>query len=167
MKIVFDLDGVLRDLNTYLYNKYSIPYPQNWLWKHDNKDIFEWVGQDYQILLHAPETEYCSIVRTYIDNIEIWTCQPPNWRDKTQHWINKHLGTCKVRFLSTKEKEERLDFLVDHILVEDSPNFESYSKIALIDRPYNQHIKANHRICKPEELKELCLMRRSEQHLKV
>lgn len=145
-----------------------MPYPINWNWTHEGKDIFEIIKEDnYKALINSPETEYCPIIRTYIDNIEIWTSQPYSWRDKTTHWVNKHLGTCKIRFLTPEEKESRLNFLIDHILVEDSPNFTDYSKIALIDRLYNRKVHATHRIKTPEELKALCEMKRSEQHLKV
>jgi len=165
MKITLDLDGVLRDLNTYL-SSLGVPYPINWNWTHEGKDIFQIIKEDdYKALINSPETEYCPIVRTYIDNIEIWTSQPYSWRDKTTHWINKHLGTCKIRFLTTEEKEARLNFLSDVVLVEDSPNFISYSKIALIDKPYNKHIHAEHRIKTVEGLKKLCLLKGSEQHL--
>jgi len=167
LRIVYDLDGVLRDLNAYL-ETLGVPYPQEWDWTHEGKNIFQIIKEDgYKALTGAPETEYCPVVRTYADEIELWTCQPPAWRELTYRWIADHLGRCKVRFLTTEEKKERLDFLIDTLLVEDSPNFKDYHRIVLIDRPYNRHIETEHRIKTPQELKELCLLRRSEQQLKA
>lgn len=165
MKIVFDLDGVLRDLVGYIINKTNIPYPTHWDWRIENKDIFEWVKEsDYKALIEAPETKYCSLIKTYMDNIEIWTQQPLDWRDKTLHWINKHFGNCMVRFLSTQEKQTRLEFLTDTLLVEDSPNFTNYNRVILIDHPYNKNIEVSHRIEKPEDLLEVFKLIGSEQH---
>ena len=165
MKIVVDLDGVLRDLNTYLYTNYGVPYPINWTWKHEDKDIFEWVKEDdYLALLEAPETPFCAVIRTYIEDLELWTCQPLEWRENTYQWINNHIGRCKIRFLNTYEKQERLDFLIDHLLIEDSPNFTNYSRIILIDQPYNRHLDVPHRIYSPKELKDVFKMQGSEQH---
>ena len=86
------------------------------------------------------------------------------WREPTLKWIKRHLGCKKIRFLNTQEKRNRLDFLIDTILVEDSPKFDDYNRIALIDRPYNKTIHAEHRITTPQELKELCLLQKTEQH---
>ncbi len=167
IKIVFDLDGVLRDLNAYLC-KLGIPYPKEWVWKYEGKDVFEWIKQDnYKALTEAPETKYSRIAKTYTKDLEIWTCQPLEWREHTYKWLNEHIGRCVVRFLTTEEKEERLNFLTHVVLVEDSPDFKSYNKIALIDTPYNKNVHAEHRITTPAELRELCLLQKNEQHLKA
>lgn len=167
VKIALDLDGVLRDLNTYLHNKYNVPFPQSWLWTHEDKDIYSWVAHSgLQALIDAPETKYSPIVRMYVDKIDIWTCQPMDWRENTLKWVKHHFGCPKVRFLSTKEKEERLEFLTDTILVEDSPQFTNYNKIVLVNTPYNKHIKAPHRISTPGELRDVIMLKGSEQNLK-
>jgi len=167
MKLIFDIDGVLRDLNTYLYTNFGVPYPNNWIWEHGGKNIFDWIKEDnYKALSEAPETKYCSLVRTYIDDIELWTCQPIEWRPYTYKWINNHIGRCKIRFLTTEEKQERLNFLIDHLLVEDNPNFVNYNRIILINTSYNRHLDVPHRISTPEELREVFKLRKSEQNLK-
>jgi hypothetical protein len=142
-KIVFDLDGVIRDLNLYLANKYQIPYPQEWFWTHEGKDIYQWAEEDkLEILLNSPTTEYINIIKEYFGNaIEIWTCQPTAWRPFTLKWLQNNFPETKVKvdFLNGKEKRLRLDSEPNTFLVEDSPQFEDYKRIILIDRPYNKN----------------------------
>lgn len=147
MKIVFDLDGVLRDLNTYVSQRYKCAYPNKWEYKYNGKSIFECIDEDITILEKAPATGYKSIVKAHYQHVEIWTSQPEHWRVYTMQWINKHLGTGSVvHFLTTEEKEAKLSKEEDTVLIEDSPKFISYDNILLIDRPYNQSVKGAIRI---------------------
>jgi len=153
MKIVFDLDGVLRDLCFYLNQKFDVPYPRDWFWKHKGKDIFDWIKEDrYSCLLYAPITEYFLPISKTTEHFEIWTCQPEDWRKYTKLWIIANIGDCTKHYLDTKQKRERLDREPNTYLVEDSPNFSNYDRIILIDRPYNRHVKASIRIKTPKEL---------------
>lgn len=145
MKIVFDLDGVLRDLNGYLSTKYDIPYPQEWFWKHNGKDVFDWIAQDnLRAIAHAPTTDLYFIVKNCFEEIEIWTNQPENWRELTKVWIDVNFTEygikCDVKYLDNKEKRALLDTLPDTWLVEDNPLFTHWDRILLVDRPYNKHI---------------------------
>ena len=158
MKLAFDLDGVLRDINAYLNDKYNIPYPKIWFWKHKNKDIFAWVKEDYyRALVYAPITEYFLPIYKWLNGnkIEVWTCQPEEWRKYTRLWLLNHFGEdYQIHYLNTKEKRERLDEHKEFYLFEDNPLFSSYERILLIDRSYNQHIKAQYRIKNKKDLRE-------------
>ncbi len=152
MKIVFDLDGVLRDLHGYLINKVGLPYPEQWHFLYNGKNIFEIVKDDYyHSLVYSPGTEYFSVIQEY-SPLELWTCQPPTWRPYTEMWIRENLGSPTKRYLTTEEKREYLDYRKDTYLVEDSPNFSNYDRIILIDKPYNKHIKCELRIHSPKGL---------------
>ena len=142
MKIVWDLDGVIRDLNGYIVTKYGGKYPTTWSYLCGNgKNIYETINDDLDILIDSPPTAYCKVVTDHYWKPEIWTSQPEAWRDNTMKWVIKHLGEhCIVRFLKCEEKEARLRMEEDTILVEDSPNFKDYDRILLIDRPYNQNV---------------------------
>ena len=148
MKIVFDLDGVLREINSYLVTKFNVPYPQNWLWKYKDKDIFDWIKQDdYRALIYAPTTKYFLPIKKKFENIELWTCQPEKWKPYTKIWLKNHFEDhYLINYLNTEEKRRRLDEEKGVYLVEDCPNFSHYKNILLIDRPYNRHIEAE-RIC--------------------
>lgn len=156
MRLVFDLDGVFRDLNPYLKEKYGVPYPTNWIWKFKNKDLFEWAKADnYHVVIEAPATEYLEVVKKHIKLPEIWTCQPEDWKPFTAEWISHHIGNCLVSYMTSEEKRKRLDKETDVILVEDYPFFSHYDRIALVDRPYNQQVKPFYRFKNVKEFERL------------
>lgn len=147
MRIVFDLDGVLRDLCGYLNTKFNIPYPQEWFWKHQDKNIFDWVKQDnYMPLIYAPPTDYYWIIKHCFEKPEIWTCQPEEWKPKTKLWLDVHFQDYEIKYLDNAQKRALLDNSPDTWLVEDNPLFTHWDRIILIDRPYNRHIKEAERI---------------------
>jgi len=153
MKIVFDLDGVLRDLNGYLHDKFDIPYPQEWFWKHQNKDIFQWVKDDrYMPLIYARTMDYYWLVKHCFEKPEIWTNQPPEWRQKTELWIKNHFEDCEIKYLTNAEKRVELDKQPNTWLVDDNPLFTSWDRILLIDHPYNRYIQDAIRIKSLEDL---------------
>ena len=143
MKVVWDLDGVLRDLSGYIVKKYGGAYPQKWDYIcGTGKNIYETINADLDILRDSPPTAYCKVVKGHYPTPEIWTSQPKLWRKNTIAWISKYLGCdTEIRFLKGEEKEALLYSEKDTVLVEDSPNFENYDRILLIDRPYNQNVK--------------------------
>jgi hypothetical protein len=160
MRIVFDLDGVLRDLNGYLESKFDIPYPQEWYWNHQGKNIFDWIEQDhFATLVYAPATEYERIAKFNFEQLEIWTNQPEKWILYTTLWLTNHFPDAIVHYLNTQEKQEWLKNNPDTYLVEDCPLFTDYSQILLIDRPYNRHLVVPHRIHSAEELSSWILSR--------
>lgn len=147
MKIVWDLDGVLRDLSGFVSTIQKCPYPTKWDYSYNGKSLYECVGEDPTILSRCPATAYKHVVKNHYEIAEIWTSQPGEWRPYTLEWIEKHMGSeYKVFFLTTEEKEEKLKNSTNTILVEDSPNFKNYDNIILIDRPYNHEIKGVMRV---------------------
>lgn len=147
MRIVWDLDGVLRDLSTGVINKFGGDYPDKW--NHvfaSGKKMCDTINNNMEILVQAPPTAYCSVAKKFCDPIEIWTSQAPAWREHTTKWVEEHLGICDIHFLTREEKAKRLDEFPDAVLIEDSPCFKSYKSIILIDRPYNQNVKKAFRI---------------------
>lgn len=157
MKIVFDLDGVLRDLHGYLGEHYGIPPPNDWGWEYENKDIFAWAVKDkFRLLRSSPKTEYYDIILRYYPTPEIWTHQPEEWKKATAAWIKQYLGyDCVIRFLTNQEKRERLDLHTDTLLVEDNPNFTHYDRIVLVTRSYNKKIRTKCRVSNPKQLERI------------
>lgn len=154
-RIVSDLDGVIRDINIPLAKRYKVPYPSVWDWRFKEKGIFDWIETDnYRSLISAPKTEYGEVIEETLDDIFILTSQPPSWRRYTRFWL-----TCRMRtsvdlmFISHSEKATFLEDNPDTWLIEDCPNFKDYSRIILINRPYNQEVKCKNRVKTPKELK--------------
>ena len=141
MKLIYDLDGVLRDLSGHLAKKYNENYPTTWNCTFGGMKYLDAVEKDMKVLLDAPPTGYLEVAKKYgID--EIWTDQPELWKVYTHQWIIQHIGVVPTFYLTTAQKEQRLIDEEDSILIEDSPNFVEYNAILLIDRPYNQEVRA-------------------------
>jgi hypothetical protein len=141
MKIVWDLDGVLRDLSGYVAKLRGCPYPKTWNADYGGKDIYECIDENLNILVDAPPTAYLKIMKKHFSNPEIWTSQKDSWKQPTMDWIREHVGKdFDVHFLRCEEKEAKLAKKEDVLLVEDTPNFKSYDRVLLIDRPYNQGV---------------------------
>lgn len=157
MKIVFDLDGVLRDLQGTVIGECcpEVGDPLVWRWKDkDRHDIFWHVGHDLPILTRCRPTKYYRVPMNFPD-FEIWTVQPKSWRPHTEKWIRKvyheqegYLMPIKVvYFESSKEKIAMLNMQPETWLVEDSPNLPSYERVILIHTAYNKHKDAPVRTC--------------------
>jgi len=155
MNIFTDLDDVLRSLDIPLYEKYEIPIPERWNWRHKGKSIFDWMEYDnFNIINHeAPKTKYFDIIVDRLDPLEIWTSQRKTWKKHTKNWVNTNIKKeYTYRILTNPQKEELLYSKPNQFLIEDSPNFKDYSNIILITAPYNEHIDARIRVRTPEDL---------------
>jgi phosphoglycolate phosphatase-like HAD superfamily hydrolase len=154
-KIVFDLDGVLRDLVSYICNRYNICQPDIWYWEHEGKDIYKLIREDnYRALLEAGPTEYLKVAINNFDNLEIWTNQPKDWLSHTYKWINKNIKNkinYNIKIMSSKQKEKKL-YSEDVYIVEDYPYFDNYDKVILIDRSYNRLVYCKNRVKNSKEL---------------
>ena len=153
-KITFDLDGVLRDIISYLEARYNIKI-EEWDWKHNGEDIYKLIKKDgYKALTDAEPTNYLKSIIKNFDFLEIWTNQPDEWLPYTNKWIDenirKNIG-CEVYILSGEQKEELLEYNGIY-LVEDYPNFKNYEKIILVDRLYNRNVGCKHRVKNGKEL---------------
>ena len=156
MRIVWDLDGVIRDLNGYIIHLYGGKYPKVWDYIcGNNKNIYQTINENIDILREAPPTAYYKVLKKHYTYPEFWTSQPKHWQPHTSYWLTKHIGAHKVRFLKCAEKEVELRKDNDIVLIEDSPNFKSYDNIMLIDRPYNQEVKGAIRIFGTKHLNNL------------
>jgi len=164
MRIVWDLDGVIRDLNGYIARLYGGAYPTRWNYTCGNgKSIYETVSENLDILKDSPPTAYCEVLKKHIDYPEFWTSQPEHWRPYTNAWLDKHIGVYKVHFLKCEQKEKELKACIDTVLIEDSPNFKSYKNILLIDRPYNQDVDNVMRIFGTKHLDNLISMMKGDK----
>lgn len=165
MKIVFDLDGVLRDLAGYVAKKNGCSYPKVWNEKYKGLDIFQCIDKDLDCLINARPTAYLPIVVKYYREIDIWTNQPDNWKSHTEKWIDNNVATkVNIYYKSPDEKARCLLENRDIILVEDSPKFYNYDQILLIDRPYNQHVKAVMRVFGPKHLNNLLEIAKAKEN---
>jgi hypothetical protein len=159
MKFVFDIDGVLRNLNYSICKEFNLPIPTSWYnneWDKLGRGVYDLIKEKIHLLYDAYPTKYFITIGSYmiLNGSELWTHQPPSWRKLTKKWINDWLPPIKIRYLTPQQKENRLRKYKDIILVDDYPHFKSYDRILLIDQPYNQNVKNCIRIKKVSELRK-------------
>jgi hypothetical protein len=144
--IYWDLDGVLRNLVHFASCEVT-----EWDQLIDGVDLFKFIGDRLNVLEEAPEFPYVSVANS-LDVLVIMTNQPVNWISYTERWISKHLPLAERIYVN--KIESKLKYLRDgDLLVDDYPYFTDYSKIILVDRPYNQNVESPlARVHNPEEL---------------
>ncbi len=154
MKYVFDLDGVIRDLNTPVFGL----EPPEWNHKPNGKDLADIIDENQMCLVTAPPTEYGDVIRQYIEHTpgkhKIITCQAEHWRFDTALWIDSYFQGIgyKIDVFYVDSIQEKLQMLFDNeTLIEDYPYFDDYEKIVLVNRAYNQGI-GKRRVNTPKEL---------------
>ena len=156
--VAFDIDGVLRDLNGVLADRYDVPLPTKWHWKYQGKSIFDYIRKDYSVLVEAKPTKYFNAVMDLYKDapIELWSCQPPDWKPFVIEWLQAQ-GVKKylLYYLNTKQKRDRLDKHTNYFLVEDCPNYSNYDRIVLIDTPYNREVECSIRVKTEKKLVEV------------
>ena len=117
MNIIFDLDGVIRNLSSYLRTQFGVPAPSSWFWTHRGKNIFELIEEDdFNACLKSPPTKYYNIIKKYFPEPIIWSCQPIQWRPKTIQWLDNHFEDYTLRFLEGEEKNRRIEVEVPQCL---------------------------------------------------
>jgi hypothetical protein len=171
-KFVFDIDGVLRNLNGLLMEKYNLPIPKDWgAWDKIGYDIYDIVAQDYSVLVDAKPTKYINVIKeyNYLDKLEIWSHQPHDWIEHTVRWLginipNRHLN---IKWYTPKEKFENLMKNRNIILVDDYPKFPNYDRIVLIEQSYNKQVNASLRIKTVDELENILEGSKCPKVLKV
>lgn len=153
MKIVFDLDGVLRDLNGHASSIEGTGPPDKWDFIRNGKSIYDLVNSNLNLLLDSPPTPYKEVILDHFPVPEIWTNQPYAWRPHTIQWIKNHISPhCEVLFKSLDDKYQELEEDSDTILIDDCPLFRDYGHIILVSYPYNDHIQETIKIYTPESM---------------
>jgi FMN phosphatase YigB (HAD superfamily) len=156
MQVVFDLDGVLRDFNTIFHDRFGVPHSNDWNFRYKNKGVYDWVKEDYSILVDAEPTPYFQVIKKWAGNnkIDIWSHQPDDWVPYTEDWLAKYLGgEYTIEYLTPNEKYSKLLNNPATYLVDDYPLFPDYSRIILVDYEYNQDSKSVIRVQTPDQLR--------------
>lgn len=156
-KIVFDLDGVIRDLHRCIENKYNCEI-LDWHWKDkEGRSVTKLIFHDLDILVDSPPTRFASVIKEFAKThlLEIWTNQPTQWRTLTNCWLRNYFGKTSfvVKYLTPEQKIEMVN-LEKCLLVDDYPDFTEYRRVVLIDHPYNQKVDCSMRMKTPDELRK-------------
>jgi len=154
-KIYWDLDGVLRDLHKVTF----INRPTHWGYTENGLDIFDIIGKDYTLLEKAPPTPFCKIAIKQ-PFVNILTHQPSSWILYTENWIKKYFSSISYNIIYVETRNQKIEIInkENAYLIEDCPLFNDYSRIILIDSPYNKNIKAKYRVKTPKQLEQLLIL---------
>lgn len=136
--IIFDIDGVLRDIYTPSCGK----DPDKWDAKINGKWLIEILESDLlKNVRNAPPTEYIESLKL-LDRINLLSHQPKHWRGHTDIWLKNNLNGRDYRVVYVDEMASKLDYLLPgDVLVEDYPYYDNYSQILLINHKYNENVK--------------------------
>ena len=138
--IYFDLDGVIRDIHR---SAFGFGAENQHLWDYRNgngEDIYDIINKDLSILLKSCPTPLYQVIQK-INKINIITCQPKHWRANTISWEDRYFPKSDVRLIFVNHPEEKQNFLgKKDVLIEDYPLFKDYSRIALVEYPYNKNV---------------------------
>jgi hypothetical protein len=136
MTKMFDLDGVLRDLS----GNFLEQSPEVWHWFKEGKDIYDYINADLTVLATSKPTKFYHLVAD-LPQVNIITSQPKNWRPYTTEWICNHFeNNVSVKFVDSPEEKLEILERENACIFEDYPNFKDYSRVYLIDYPYNRAV---------------------------
>jgi len=141
--IYFDIDGVLRALDKELWGSERKSWDGNFV---GGVDVCTFLDAHPEVLFSAPPTEYLKSVKNFYTfygfTLYLMSYQTENWRSNTEKWLKKHLNGIKYKVTYVTNLEDKLKLLRNNdLLIEDYPNFSDYSKIIIVDRKYNRHVK--------------------------
>lgn len=168
MKPLFvDVDGVIRDLDYAVLGNHD----GAWAKEVDGMSFIDYVTKHRdRLLTDTPETKYCSALQYWArlagpNAFKFLTSQPKEWRPYTLAWLKERFPDIEIIFVS--KPAEKLAFIeeADGVLIEDYPFFKDYSRIILIDRPYNRKVDCRRIKDVPEFLHTLLMVRVDEDIL--
>lgn len=119
--------------------------------------LIEAVNLDPDLCLLAGPCEYLHYINEYYQGrtVHFLSSQPMTWRWYTEKWLKIYVAN-PYDIIYTNSSQEKLTYLREgDYLVDDSPCFGDYSKIILVDYPYNRRINAPIRVRNREELREV------------
>jgi len=161
--IYTDLDGVIRDMGGLAWGYNPKDYDQK---TADGLSVVEYFNRDLSRLLLCGEAEYAPAFYG-LPFIHIVSHQFPSWRPYTLEWIATHLESVPVKYVTfvdhTDEKLAILKNTPGSLLIEDYPNFSSYDRIVLVDKPYNRAVTCKVRVHDTLELSEILWTGHSER----
>jgi hypothetical protein len=146
MKIFCDIDGVIRRLS-----HAALGFePHEWYFEQDGMNVFDIVNKNPSLCeIASPYEDYLEVINS-LDSITFLSNQLPAWQPFTSRWLNRHVTTTYKAHYTNNDK---FAYLNDgDWLIEDFPYFPDYSRVILVDRPYNRATDAPLRVSSAEEL---------------
>lgn len=139
MNLLWDLDGVLRDLGGEVFSNIEI---DSWDMVVDGLSLCDKVENNLWFLYTAPPTKYFDTIIEKTDMLDIITYQKEHWRPLTVAWCEKYIGRNKYNLFFVDDFKEKLYLMdKDSVLIDDFPFFADYTNVAVVDYKYNKDVK--------------------------
>lgn len=154
MTLFFDLDGVIRNLSTLVWDEEE---PNEWNEKVNGISIMDTIDNNLDLLVKAPPTKYYPIIKQ-LPYINILTAQPMEWRPYTVQWVKNHFEEGTFNIIFVEEFPEKEDFIYSKIgryLIDDFPYFKNTTNIICLTHPYNKEVDCPLRINTIEDMKNI------------
>ena len=149
MKVVFDIDGVLRNLSGKLNEWYGFPKdPPDWDYRDENTNstVKDLLKKDPSVFAEAEMTWFADILISKFDDIECWTVQEEEWIKYTDMWLKKHMWKpFKVKYFPHFVDKYKAIEDLDGYIFDDYPRFEHYEKVIIPTYNYNKDVICDRR----------------------
>lgn len=146
IKVFFDLDGVLRDLEKSVFG-YRVPH---WDTPVDGMAFFDFIEyKGLQIVDQALPTKFYRTVHSWFTRhpehaLVILTHQPEHWKKYTERWVKEHFGNIRYSLCYVDKMMGKLKYLDDAILIDDYPGFAGNPNVIMVSKTYNKYDAAPH-----------------------
>ena len=111
------------------------------------------VNDDPTICAVTKPLEYLPVANS-MPFVTFLSNQPLSWREFTLQWLERRMKT-QWHAIFVNSPRSKIEILnKNDLLIDDYPMFHDYSKVLLVDRPYNRDTKAIIRIMSPNDLRE-------------
>lgn len=149
INLFWDIDGTIRRLDKPTIGE-ELPY---WNYKKNGVGFCTLVDNNLTILEKAQPYSYLNVLNKQ-KNAVVITHQPEKWKPYTERWLSKWVKI-PYEIIYVDCIEDKLEYLENNdYLIDDYPLFSSYDNILLVDRLWNQEVKAINRIFGTKDLRE-------------
>ena len=111
LNVIFDLDGVLRDLCGVVWGE----YPSKWVNTYKGINLYEYVKKhNYKPLLIAKPLPYIFVALS-LPEVRILSCQPEDWREYTKKWLKQYFKN-KIVFYTFVDTPEEKEYVIKNLM---------------------------------------------------
>ena len=147
-KVVFDVDGVLRDIVKYLGTT-----DNEWDVRVFGKSIMDIITADFSCLKVMPDTQFVPTVKAFTQEPHICSTQiEPEARRYTTEWLQERFHNPQITYVGKGSYAEKDAMLGAHDRIfDDHPQFPETEKLIIVGHGYNKD-KPGFRVNTPAEM---------------
>ena len=147
-KVVFDVDGVMRDIV-----KYFGTSDDDWGNTVNGNSIYDMIIADFSCLKKMPDTQFTPVIREFSQEPFIYSTQiEPEAQKYTTEWLKERFHNPQITYVGedSYRKKDAMLGAYDRIF-DDHPKFPETSKLIIVGHGYNKD-KPGFRVNTPAEM---------------